>query len=211
MKQLFSKTVTKVIIGSILSATICSSIVYISINNKLISLEDEILDLKNKNLELANKELEDEEQVDKVEKEDKLVVEEAIIKDEPKKEDYSKKENVVSNPVKALEGVFSIMNKANEELEKVHSKITNSGTFSGLQGTFDILSNYGSQLIDQATKLDLSNVGGVETSDIITSIGYELQGLSDADNMADEALNIMGRMGEFIAYIDYNYNNSENN
>ncbi len=205
MKGIFNKTVTKVIIGSVLFGTICSSIVYVGMrnefNNKLISLEKEILDLKSKNLELSNKELEKEKEYDNSE----------VKPEDIDKKDYSKKEKQVTNPVQVLEVVFSTMNKANDELEKVHSKITNSGTFSGLQGTFDILSNYGSQLIDQATKLDLSNVGGVETSDIITSIGYELQGLSDADNMADEALNIMGRMGEFIAYIDYNYNNSENN
>ena len=196
--------VIKAVAISVVTTTMGSMIVYNTINTKfnkeINSLRNEVKVLKEEN----------EKQTVKIE-EPKLDAKDDKVEEEAKKDSSSQEKIIVSNPVNILDGVFDIMNKANGDLEKVHNKITNSGTFSGLQGTFDTLSNYGSQLIDQVTKLDLSNVGGVETSDIITSIGYELQGLSDSDNMADEALNIMGTMGEFMAHIDYAYNNSENN
>lgn len=202
MKGIFNKTLTKIIIGSLIFGTVCSSIVYLGMrnefNNKLVSLEKEILDLKKQNVELSNKELEKE--YDNLEVKSEDVKKDSEITNEVKKE--SEKEMEQDSFSSEL---IDVMVNASNDLNRVYEKITSSGTFSGLQGTFDTLYEYGLMLEDLLEVMDLSLLGGNETKEIIQNIAIDLKNISDEDNITDKALDLMGNIGEFTYYIETNY------
>ncbi|MDX5681155.1 hypothetical protein SIK45_18230, partial [Clostridioides difficile] len=101
--------------------------------------------------------------------------------------------------------LIDVMVNASNDLNRVYEKITSSGTFSGLQGTFDTLYEYGLMLEDLLEVMDLSLLGGNETKEIIQNIAIDLKNISDEDNIADKALDLMGNIGEFTYYIETNY------
>ncbi|MDX5701838.1 hypothetical protein SIK49_18500, partial [Clostridioides difficile] len=71
--------------------------------------------------------------------------------------------------------------------------------------TFDTLYEYGLMLEDLLEVMDLSLLGGNETKEIIQNIAIDLKNISDEDNIADKALDLMGNIGEFTYYIETNY------
>ncbi|MBT2156654.1 hypothetical protein KK425_07595 [Clostridioides difficile] len=83
MKGIFNKTLTKIIISSLIFGTVCSSIVYLGMrnefNNKLV-FRKEILDLKKQNVELSNKELEKEYDNSDVKSEDVKKIERLLMR-----------------------------------------------------------------------------------------------------------------------------------
>ncbi|MCJ0053771.1 hypothetical protein JY757_02075 [Clostridioides difficile] len=101
--------------------------------------------------------------------------------------------------------LIDVMVNASNDLNRVYEKITSSGTFSGLQGTFDTLYEYGLMLEDLLEVMDLSLLGGNETKEIIQNIAIDLKNISDEDNITDKALDLMGNIGEFTYYIETNY------
>ena len=194
--------VIKIVMISIIAIAIGGVIIYNIVSKKfdkeVISLKNEVKTLKEeKNNQLPNIE---ENKIDTEKEEGKKI--EVDTKEIENKSNKTNEEK--GDPIDVLNGVLSTMEKATSDLERVNKKITNTGTFSGLQGTFDTLYNYGSQLINDSNNLDLSKVGGEGTAEMIRNLGYKLQGISDANDMAKEASDTMGLLGEFSGYI---YNN----
>ena len=133
--------VIKIVMISIIAIAIGGVIIYNIVSKKfdkeVISLKNEVKTLKEeKNNQLPNVE---ENKID-TEKEEEKEIEVDTKEIESKSNETNEEEG---DPIDVLNGVFSTMEKATSDLERVNKKITNTGTFSGLQGTFDTLYNYG--------------------------------------------------------------------
>ena len=133
--------VIKIVMISIIAIAIGGVIIYNIVSKKfdkeVISLKNEVKTLKEeKNNQLPNVE---ENKIDTEKEEEKEI--EVDTKEIESKSNKTNEEE--GDPIDVLNGVFSTMEKATSDLERVNKKITNTGTFSGLQGTFDTLYNYG--------------------------------------------------------------------
>lgn len=133
--------VIKIVMISIIAIAIGGVIIYNIVSKKfdkeVISLKNEVKTLKEeKNNQLPNVE---ENKIDTEKEEGKKI--EVDTKEIENKSNKTNEEK--GDPIDVLNGVLSTMEKATSDLERVNKKITNTGTFSGLQGTFDTLYNYG--------------------------------------------------------------------